>query len=291
MGSAKRQWTVLALIDWTKGFLARAGVDQPRLSAEVLLARTLGCERLELYTRHDRTVTREHLVLYRDLVRRAAAGEPIAYLTGRKEFYSLSLVITPDVLIPRPETELLVDAALEAARAGARRLWDACTGSGCVAVAAARHAGELSVLATDISAPALAVAAENVARHGLTDRVRVEKADLLELPPTATDLAPVDVITANPPYVRDADMAALPGTVQCEPDVALRAGATGLEYVRRIIADAPARLHPGGLLAMEIGLGQADAVYELLNAAGTYRDIRFLKDQAGIDRAVLARRQ
>lgn len=101
MGGAKRQWTVLALIDWTKGFLARAGVDQPRLSAEVLLARTLGCERLQLYTRHDRTVAREQLVLYRDLVRRAAAGEPIAYLTGRKEFYSLSFKITPDVLILR----------------------------------------------------------------------------------------------------------------------------------------------------------------------------------------------
>ena len=130
MGGAKRQWTVLGLIDWTKGFLARAGVAEPRLSAELLLARALSCERLELYTRHDRTVAREELAVYRDLVRRAAAGEPIAYLTGQKEFYSLLLKVTPDVLIPRPETELLVDAAVEAARGGARRLWDVCTGSG-----------------------------------------------------------------------------------------------------------------------------------------------------------------
>ncbi len=293
MSGATREWTVLELIDWTKGYLARAGVREPRLSAEVLLARTIGCDRLQLYTRHGEPVPRERLAVYRDLVRRAADGEPIAYLTGEKEFYSLTLKVTPDVLIPRPETELLVDAAVEFARGWAEgvRLWDVCTGSGCVAVAAARCVPGLSVLATDISEPALAVAAENVARHGLAGRVRLAKADLLALPPDAADMHPLDVVTANPPYVRDVDMDGMLRTILHDPDVALRAGPTGLECIARIVADAPGRLRRGGLLAMEIGLGQADAVYDLLNEAGGYQDIRVLKDTAGIERTLLAHRE
>ncbi len=287
MSDAPRQWTVLQLIDWTRGHFARADVEEPRLSAEVLLASALECRRMELYTRHDHVVEPDPLKVYRDFVRRASAGEPIAYLVGEKEFYSLPLTVGPGVLVPRPETELLVDAALEFVKSngGSGRMWDVCTGSGCVAVAAAKYAAGLTVLATDISPEALAVAAENVARHDLTARVRLTEADLLSLEPAGE---PVDLVTANPPYVRDDEMAGLPAAVRREPEAALRAGPTGLEVIERIVADAPGRLRAGGRLAMEIGHDQAEGVYDLLRGSGRYEDIRFLKDVAGIERTVVA---
>ncbi len=288
MPESQGPWTVLRLIDFTRGYLARAGVAEPRLSSEVLLAHVLGCGRMDLYTRYDHVPGARELSAYRELIRRAAGHEPVAYLTGQKEFYSLTLKVTADVLIPRPETELLVDVALEAARAGgAVRLWDVCTGSGCVAVAAAAHAPDLTALATDVSEPALAVARENVRRHGLEGRVRVEAADLLSLPPQAADMAPFDVITANPPYVKDSEMAELPPEVRHEPPAALRAGPTGLEFIRPIVSQAPAHLRAGGTLAVEIGFDQADEVYELFRAAGRYRRVRFLKDAAGIERTAV----
>ena len=284
-------WTVLRLIDWTRDYLARAGLGEPRLSAEVLLAHVLGCRRVELYTRHGRLLGPEDLAAYRELVRRSGRHEPIAYLTGRKEFYSLSLKVTPDVLVPRPETELLVDAALALARGGgAVRLWDVCTGSGCVAVAAAHYAPAISALATDISPAAVAVERENVARHGLTDRVRVACAALLSLPEAAAAMAPFDLITANPPYVSRAEAADLPRTVRHEPEIALLAGETGLESIERIVADAHAHLRPGGMLAFDVGFAQAARAYELLNAAGRYEEIHFLKDASGVERTAVALR-
>jgi release factor glutamine methyltransferase len=292
MAEAER-WTVLRLINWTRDYFGRTNLDEPRLSAEILLAFVLGCPRLALYTQFDRLVGPEHLKQFRRLIRRAAASEPVAYLVGYKEFYSLSFKVSPDVLVPRPETELLVDAALEMLRGqGLRgRLWDICTGSGCVAVAAAHCAPALSVLATDISAPALAVARENVQRHGLGARVRVEQADLLTLPASARDLAPFDIITANPPYIADDQVPHLLPSVRREPEVALRSGPTGLEHTRRILGDAPSHLRAGGLLAVELGLGTAEPVFDLLNQSGRYTDIRILKDAADIERTVLARRK
>ncbi len=284
-------WTILRLIDWTRGYLSRAGVAEPRLSAELLLAKVLVCRRVELYTRYERAVDAECLSCFRELVRQAAQHVPIAYLTGEKEFYSLALRVTPDVLIPRPETELLVDAALEFARAcgGPIRLWDVCTGSGCVGVAVARYAPAATVLGTDVAPAALAVARENVERHGLADRVRVESADMLALPPAASDMAPFDAVTANPPYVSDEEYARLPESVRREPEGALRAGPTGLECIERVVRDAPGHLRGGGLLALEVGMGQAGKVHSLLNGSGRYQDIRFLKDSAGIERTALAR--
>lgn len=280
----------MRLIEWTRGYLARAGVDEPRLAGELLLADVLGCPRIRLYAQHDRVVGPEYLAKFRQAIRRAAGGEPIAYIRGFKEFYSLTFKVTPDVLIPCPETELLVSAALEFVRGagGTVRLWDACTGSGCVAVAAAHYAPGLSVLATDVSEAALSVAAENARLHGVADRVRLAQADLLELPEPLRGEGEFDVITANPPYVSDEEMQVLSAPVLRQPEMALRAGPTGLEFIQRIVRDAPARLRAGGLLAMEIGMGQADAVYQLLAAAGRYQDMRFLKDHAGIPRTAVA---
>lgn len=291
MSEVADQWTVMRLIQWTRGYLARAGVDEPRLAGELLLADVLGCARIQLYTQHDRVVEPEYLAEFRETIHRAAGGEPIAYIRGFKEFYSLTFKVTPDVLIPRPETELLVSAALEFVRGvgGPVRLWDACTGSGCVAVAAAHYAPGLTALATDVCEPALAVAAENARLHGVADRVRLAQADLLALPEALEAEGEFDVMTANPPYVSDQQMQALPAPVLREPQLALRAGPTGLEVIERIVREAPARLRGGGLLAMEIGMGQADAVYQLLHAAGRYEDIRFPKDHAGIPRTAVAR--
>ena len=292
MSDAAGPWTVLRLINWTKDYFARSGVDDPRLSAEILLADVLSCPRINLYAQFARVVGPEDLARYRDYVRRAASSEPVSYILGRREFYSLSLKVTPDTLIPRPETELLVDVVLECVRIrGAGRHWDVCTGSGCVAVAAARYAPALEVLATDVSEAALAVAAENAASLGVGGRVRTLHADLLALPAEAAGMAPFDVITANPPYVSEAEMADLPANVRAEPKLALCAGPTGLEMIERIVAGAPTHLVVGGTLATEIGLGQADRVYGLLRGDGRYEEIRFLKDPVGIDRTAVARRK
>lgn len=290
MSDASEQWTVLRLIEWTRGYLARAGVDEPRLSAELLLADVLGCDRVQLYARHDLAVAPDDLAAFRESIRRAAGGEPIAYIRGFKEFYSLTFKVTADVLIPRPETELLVDAALAVARAAAEaRLWDVCTGSGCVAVAAAHYGPGLRVLATDVCEPALAVAEENARRHGVADRVRLAKADLLAAPVPPEPAGIFDIITANPPYVTDEQMGDLPAPVAHEPEAALRGGPAGMTLIERIVGDAPAHLRAGGALAVEIGMGQADDVYALLRADGRYEDIRFAKDLADIPRVALAR--
>lgn len=289
MNAAADDWTVLRLLNWTKDYFVRSGLDEPRLSAEVLLGHVLGCRRVSLYTQFDRTPNNEQLSAFRRLVRRAGGGEPVAYLTGWKEFYSLAIKVTPDVLVPRPETELLVDAVLDYARSRgdrALRLWDVCTGSGCVAVAAAKQYPALSVLATDISTPACNVARENAKRHGLDDRIRVEQADLLTLPKSTEGL--FDIITANPPYVTDAEMEQLLEPVKREPASALRAGPTGLKFIDPIVRDAPSHLKPNGLLAVEIGFDQAERVYDLLNKTGRYENIRFVKDLAGIERVALA---
>lgn len=288
MANAPTEWTVLRLLEWTKDFFTRNALEDARLCAEVLLAHVLGCPRLGLYTQFDHQPAPEQLAAFRELVKQAGAGEPIAYLTGQRDFYSLAFSVTPDVLIPRPETEMLVDLALEYAKANParRRLWDVCTGSGCVAVAAAVYCPELRVLASDVSAAALAVAAKNVERHGVAERVTLAEADLLKLP--AGQEKGWDIILSNPPYVSDAQMADLPKTVKAEPALALKAGPAGLDCIARIIADAPGVLAGGGLLAIEIGQGQGPAVYDLLNQAGAYEEIRLRKDAAGIERVAAA---
>ena len=292
MSDTTKQWTVLQLINWTKDYFSRKGVDEPRLSAEVLLSHVLGCKRVKLYTQFDRVVESEHLDRFRELVRRAAAGEPVAYLVGMKEFYSLTIRLSPDVLIPRPETELLVDVVLEYARScsGEVKLWDVCTGSGCVAVAAAYNCDRLIVLATDISTASLEIARQNVQQYQLERRIRLAKADLLDLPQTAQDMPPFDVITANPPYVSKAQMEKLPPTVRYEPALALYGGVDGLDFIKRIISQAPDYLRPGGVLAIEIGFDQAERVYDLLSKTAQYERITFLKDLAGRERVALARK-
>jgi release factor glutamine methyltransferase len=285
-------WTVLRLLDWTKDYFARAGVESPRLCAEVLLAHVIGCRRIELYARFNYEPASDELATYRQLVKRAVEHEPVAYLVGTKEFYSLNFRVTHDVLIPRPETEILVSEAanhLRALEGTSITAWDVCTGSGCVAAAIAHNVANARVLATDISPAAVEVAAGNVESLGLAQRVLVAQADLLELPDEAAELAPFDVITANPPYVAEGDE--LGQGVEHEPREALFAGRDGLEVIRRIVADAPARLRSGGMLAMEFGQGQADAVRDLLVTFGDFDEPRIVRDLQGIERAAVALRR
>ena len=285
-------WTVLALLNWTKGYLAKADVGAPRLAAEVLLAHVLDCSRIDLYARYDYPPSPEELEAYRDLVRRAAAHEPVAYLVGHKEFYSLPFRVTPDVLIPRPETELLVAEAVAhlRARPDARWVWDACTGCGCVAVAVAANVIEADVLATDVSAPAVALTRENADANDVGPRVRTAVADLLARPAGVPDLPErFDVITGNPPYV--ADDAEVGEEVRFEPALALRAGPDGLDRLRPLIAAAPEQLAPGGALILEFGYDQADAVRDLICGTGRFAEPRILRDQAAIERAAVAVRK
>ena len=278
-------WTVGRLLQWTAGWLRERGSDSPRLDAEVLLAWVLSCSRIDLYTRFDEVVEDEPRTAFRELIKRRGQGEPVAYLTGSKEFFSLDFRVTPDVLVPRPETESLVVRALDLCRSlPAPRIADVGTGSGAIAVALARHLPQAHVTAIDISPAAVAVAAANVQTHQLADRVCVCEGDLLEGRPAEEMF---DLIVSNPPYIREDEFAGLPLDVRdYEPRAALVAGPRGVEPLERLAAMSATRLVPGGWLLVEIGPpGPSEAV---LAAAAHLRPEATLPDDAGIPRIVQA---
>lgn len=287
---AAEPWTVLRLLNWTKDHFAQAGIPEARLTAEMLLAHALSCRRIDLYARFDYQPTPTQLDVFRDLVKRARAHEPPAYLVGLKEFYSLPMKVTPDVLIPRPETELLADQAIAHLRKLARpgRMWDACTGSGCVAIAAAANVKHAMVLASDISPQAVAVAGENAAANKVADRVRCRPADLLSLPEDCRDLAPFDAITANPPYIAENDPVG--ESVKHEPALALRGGKDGLDFIRKLIPQVPEHLAAGGVFAMEFGYQQSEAVWDLIRGEKQLIEPKLLQDHQGIPRVIVAKK-
>ncbi|RMG41967.1 MAG: peptide chain release factor N(5)-glutamine methyltransferase [Planctomycetota bacterium] len=298
-------WTVGRILKWTTEYLRKHGSDSPRLDAEILLAHARRCPRIRLYAEYDQPVGEAERALLRDLVRRRAASEPVAYLVGHREFFSLDFEVTPAVLIPRPETETLVMAALDALR-DVREPWilDLCTGSGCVAITLAVQRPDAHVVATDLSAEALEVARRNAARHEVTERVTFLQGDLfapLPIPGASqpTDAgaasAPVvpatfDVVVANPPYVADTDFETLPPDVRLhEPHAALLAGPDGLTVIRRIVAEGPAFVRPDGWLILEIDPGQKESVERLMQLSG-FVDITTRPDTARRPRVVMGRR-
>jgi release factor glutamine methyltransferase len=294
--TAAEQWTVRRILEWTAAFFTRKEVDAPRLSAELLLAHVLGMPRIKLYTDYLRPLSEQELSAYRELVRRAAEQEPIAYLTGRAHFFNLEFDVTRDVLIPRPDTETLVENVLQAARIQtgleAPRVLDLCTGSGCIACAIAQHLKSASVIATDVSPCAAAVARRNVERLKLTDRVTVEEGDLFAALSGIVDARPFDLIVSNPPYVPTAEIAKLDRNVRdYEPSSALDGGPDGLALHRRILEGAPDRLVPGGRIYLEIGYDQAQPATDLAASHEQFEDVRILKDYAGNDRVLTARRK
>ena len=281
MGEA---WTIRRLVDWMAKDFAARGLPSARLDADLLLAHALGKERIALYLDLDRPLSESELTDVRELVRRRRAREPIAYITGRREFWGRGFRVTPAVLVPRPETETLVERALALLDPDANgRVLDLCTGSGCIGITLACERASIRVDATDISADAAAVARENAAALGVPDRVTVLVGDLFA--PVDADARHV-LVTANPPYVADRELAALEADVaKHEPKVALAAGDDGLATIRRIAAEAPQHLSPGGTLLCEVGAGQAASVVALFERAGL-REVKTHRDLAGVERVV-----
>jgi release factor glutamine methyltransferase len=261
------------------------GADATR-DAQLLLLHAIGIARTALFTDPDRLLTEEELAVYDAAIARRAAGEPVQYITGQQEFYGLMLKVSPAVLIPRPETELLVEAVLERLPADREtKIADVGTGSGAIAIALAYRLPKARVTAVDLSQAALAVSRDNAAVHGVTGRVRLLSSDLL----AAVAGEVFDAVVSNPPYVPEADRDSLDRQVrEFEPPLALFAGDSGLDVYKRLIPQALAVLKPGGLLAMEIGFGQGEALAELL---AEWDGVEFLDDLRGIPRVALARRR
>ena len=275
-------WTPLRLLGWTQGYFARAGIDAPRLTAELLLAHALDCDRVRLYLDFDKPLGEPELARYRALVRRRAEGEPTAYLTGRKEFFGRAFLVDPRVLVPRPETELLAETALSFLPPDGLAL-DLCTGSGCVGATLALERPGARVLASDLSPGALALARENAERLGA--RLELLEGDLFApIPPGLR----FHVLTANPPYVPTGELSGLSREVRREPALALDGGPDGLAVTRRLVAAAPAWLRPGGTLLVEMHESHAGPLPELCLAAG-FAAAEVRRDLAGLPRLVVAR--
>jgi release factor glutamine methyltransferase len=281
-------WTIGKLLTWTQQFLEKKGADSPRLDAEVLLAHALGCKRIQLYTRFDEEPGDDVRQRFRELVKRRAEGCPVAYLTGVKEFYSLTFEVTPAVLIPRSDTETLVVECLKLAKdLASPTILDLCTGSGIIAVALAKHHQSAQLTATDISPEALAISQRNATRQGVTDRVAFVQGDLFA---PLVGREPFDLIASNPPYIPSADCDKLEPTVRnFEPRLALDGGADGFVVVDRILADARAFLKPGGSLLLEINAEREAATRARIGAISGYELARTIHDRAGQPRVLRAR--
>lgn len=320
--SAKEDWTIGRLLGWTADYLAKQGADSPRLDAEVLLAHSRGCQRIDLYTAFTEPASDDLREKFRALVKQRAAGVPVAYLVGRREFYSLSFRVNRDVLIPRPETEFAVIEVLD--RIGHRpsksggssipagqtatpdaeasngrvsppetgkplEIVDVGTGSGAIVVALAVHAPQCRFTAIDISSAALRVARDNAAEHGVAERIEFQEGDLLTGIASARKF---DVVVSNPPYVSEAELAEVSRDVrEHEPRVALVAGPTGTEVISRLAVQAADHLVPGGWLIMEISPMIESRVIELLAQLAKFEPATIRKDLAGLARVVVARRR
>jgi release factor glutamine methyltransferase len=285
---SEQLWTIGKVLAWTKDRFAERAIASPRLDAELLLAHVLKRERIALYTHFEQPLAPEELAGYRALIKRRLAGEPVAYLLGRREFRSLDLMVDARVLIPRPDTETLVEAALALLPPlgdRAPRVVDVGTGSGAVALAIAVERPDAIVVAVDRSPEAVEVARANAARHAPS--VVIHLGDLLA---PVIDEGAIDLIVSNPPYVPSDEIDRLQIEVRSEPRMALDGGKDGLELVRRLASAAAARLAEGAAIAIEIGAGQAEATEQILLRAGFARPQRF-RDLAGIERVVSARKQ
>jgi len=278
-------WTIGAILKWATDDFRGRGIEQPRLDAEVLLAFALHATRVQLIVDSQRPLVPDELARFRELVKRRRAREPVAYLLGEREFYGRAFRVDRRVLIPRPDTETLVEVGLArtATRSMSARVLDLCTGSGCIAISLALERPTTRVHAADIDAGALLVARANAHRLGAY-RVSFSQGDLYE--GLQAPFGEFDLIVSNPPYIPTGDLAGLAADVRAfEPTRALDGGDDGLDLLRRVIAGARALLSPGGALAVEVGAGEADAVAKLF-AAGGYGDVTKSADYGKVDRVV-----
>lgn len=290
-------WTIDKILKWTVGFFKERGIEDARLDAEVLLAHVLDCDRMHLYVHFDQPLQAEELAAYRECIKRRVAREPVAYIVGYREFMGLRFRVTHDTLIPRPDTEILVQTAVDELKAYAAthegeplRLADIGTGTGAIALSVLSFVADSTAATVDISPAARAVAEENAAALELAGRIDFYTGDLLAPIAGGTFTA----ILSNPPYIPDADIATLEPEVRgSEPLTALAGGADGLDFYRRLCADAPAMLTAGGFMAFEVGIHQATAVAELArtNELIDAASVKIIKDYAGIERVVIAWRK
>lgn len=281
----EKTWTPLSVLEWTTRRFEEAGAASARLDAQVLLAHVLKCDRVHLYTHFDKPLAADELAAFRELIKRRLAGEPIAYVVGEKEFWSLPLAVDSRVLVPRPDTEVLVQVALDLARRSEPiYIADIGTGSGAIAIALARELPNAQVIASDVSGGALEVAAANAMRHGVDERIKLVMGDLMNgLPPTAQ----FHLLVANLPYIPAGDIATLSPDVRHEPRAALDGGPDGLDLVRRLIGDAPSRIIAGGHIVLEHAPDQAQTVAGML--ADEFDDVITRKDLAGRARVTYAK--
>ncbi len=311
---AMQNWTIQKLLNWTTEHFTKDGLDSPRLSAELLLSHVLAIKRIELYTQFDKPVTKQQLDQLHDLIKRCGEHEPLAYLIGKTEFYSLELHVSPDCMIPRPETELLVERAIEFLRrrpvssatgrnsvmrkmtqerdisnGGTQFVCDLCTGSGCIAVAIAKNFPGARIIATDISDAALNIAAQNIEKYQLKNRIKLLCGDLFDPVVPQLDVSKFDLIVCNPPYVSAAEFDKLDKNIKnYEPKLALFAGADGLDVYRRICEKAHQFLKPNAALMLEISFAQGQVIKELLERTGAFVEIKIEKDFYDNDRIAIA---
>ncbi len=285
-------WTIGRLLSWTCDYFNRHRLADARLASEVLLAHAVQCRRIDLYTRFESTLEPERVECFRGWVRRASAHEPVAYLVGQKEFFSLTFTVTPEVLIPRAETETLVECVLDhCGKAGLThpRLLDLGTGTGCLAIAVLTHLPAASAVATDVSPAALEIARLNAARHGVSDRLTIIEADQLSLPAEIVPESGFDILMCNPPYIPASAIESLDAGVRdYEPSLALTDGADGLSFYRTIAAECSPFLARGAMVFVEVGDGQAQTVVELMTDLGNLEHRQTRKDRTVGQERVLA---
>lgn len=286
-------WTIGKVVVWATDDFKTRGIESPRLEAELLLGHVLGIDRIRILIDRDRPLSPDELARYKALIVRRRAFEPVAYLLGQREFYGRPFRVDKRVLIPRPDTETLLEIALERTRERSlyARVLDLCTGSGCVAISLAKERPTWRITATDISSGALTVARDNAHRLGAHGNASFLEGDLFAaLPKGPPAQRTFELIVSNPPYIPDAEVLTLDRDVKDhEPHLALKGGRDGLSLVRSIVEQAPAYLAPGGVLALEIMMGQSDDVEALLRKRG-FTDVSSRKDYGGIPRVVSGRR-
>jgi release factor glutamine methyltransferase len=284
-------WTTLSVLDWTTKRFTEAGIGSARLEAQLQLAHALQCTRTQLYMSFDKPLAEAELTAYRELIKKRLAGEPVAYLLGEHEFWGLPVYVDRNVLVPRPDTETVVEVArgvrdkADGGRAAPCRVLDLCTGSGAIAIALAKELPAATVVATDVSAAAVAIARRNADRNGFAERVDVREGDLFA--PVAGET--FELIVSNPPYIASAVIPTLSAEVKREPMLALDGGADGLVFYDRICAEAPAHLVAGGALVVEHGYDQADAVRARFERAG-FTDVQLVHDLGKNPRVTWGRR-
>lgn len=281
-------WTVRRVLEWTTNHLKKYGSDTPRLDAEILLAHARGCQRIQLYTQFDELLSDAVRAQMRELVQRRAKSEPVAYLVGQREFFSLRFQVNRDVLIPRPDTETLVMEVLDAIKTLPEpKVLDLCTGSGCVAIAVAKNSKKVEVTATDISTAAITVARVNAEYHKVTERTSIVESDLFAC---ISPEMKFDVIASNPPYIPSAEIDKLDAEVsKHEPRMALDGGPDGLDILRRIVTEAPKFAAPNAWLLLEFTPEQAEALESLVTVHGAYDQISIKKDLGHRARVLKAR--